>query len=123
MQIKNKPAPKRKLSQKQFDARQDLDCFQFQFHELFELTFKDAIQLIEADAILDPTHARIQFSNAFEAYQRAHAVMVYLEEHGCDIKPADPWLEPKWYVLSAKDLFDALKPTTQQLLLQQGLQP
>ena len=70
MKRKSIPVTPPRETPEQFEARLEVESYQFRFNELLILTFKNAVQLIEAVAVLDPPHLRREFSNAFEAYEQ-----------------------------------------------------
>ena len=122
MKRKSIPVTPPRETPEQFEARLEVESYQFRFNELLILTFKNAVQLIEAVAVLDPPHLRREFSNAFEAYERAQALIPELEKSNRPVKRSDKWLDPQWYDRTKRDLFGELAPDTQNLLRQQGLQ-
>ncbi|MGA2624137.1 MAG: hypothetical protein ABSF91_09810 [Bacteroidota bacterium] len=97
-----------------------LECFRFTFHQVLQLDFSYAIQIIDQAAELNRPDMTRQFNNAFEGYQFQLTLMRDLE-HSRRRMRLD-WLDQKYYNLTSADLFHELKPSTQQLLLKQGLQ-
>jgi hypothetical protein len=121
-QSKKLQAEKQKLWEEELEAT----ILQFEHGQILELSFKQAVQLLELafnPKIIDQSKLtpKQEFENAFELYELAKGQAAQLEKQGITIMGDEFIVDPKWYDLTKKDLFEALSPEIQDLLRKHGV--
>lgn len=129
-----KAQPLRKLSrlqvlkqrQEEWEKELSFTLLQFEHGQILELSFKQAVQLLEIafnPKIIDQSRLtpKQEFENAFELYELAKGQVALLEKQGVTIMGDVNIVDPKWYELTKKDLFEALSPEIQDLLRKDGV--
>ena len=105
-------------------SRQDAFCLhqskQVVYHQILQLTFMNAVHLVDARAKLHYPNLIRVLKNAIEAYDMAKLELNDLAKGKRSINLKTDWLDPKWYDLTHEDFFNALEPETQRELLNQG---
>ena len=99
--------------QKLWEEELEVTILQFDHGQILELSFKQAVQLLELafnPKIIDQTKLtpKQEFENAFELYELAKGQAAQLEKQGITIMGDEFIVDPKWYALTRKDLFEAL---------------
>lgn len=105
--------------QTRFAASQRSTFARFTLHQTLQLGFTSAVHSVEYHALTDPRNLIRHFDNSFELVAVQYCHKRDLEESGRLTELA--FVDQRFYRLTKQDLFDALKPTTQQLLIQLGL--
>ena len=115
-------AEKQKLWEEEFSKTQ----LQFEHGQILELAFSQAVRLLNIafnPNIIDQSKLtpKQEFENAFELYELAKGQAALLEKQGVTIMGDEYIVDPKWYDLTKKDLFEALSPEIQDLLRKHGV--
>lgn len=112
--------------QKLWEEELAVTILQFEHGQILELAFSQAVRLLEIafnPNIIDQSKLtpKQEFENAFELYELAKGQAAQLEKQGVTIKGDEFIVDPKWYELTRKDLFEALSPEIQDLLRKHGV--
>ncbi len=112
--------------QKLWEEELEVTILQFEHGQILELAFSQAVRLLEIafnPNIIDQSKLtpKQEFENAFELYELAKGQAAQLEKQGVTIKGDEFIVDPKWYELTRKDLFEALSPEIQDLLRKHGV--
>ena len=112
--------------QKLWEEELEVTILQFEHGQILELAFSQAVRILNLafnPKIIDQSKLtpKQEFENAFELYELAKGQAVKLEKQGFTIMGDEFIVDPKWYELTKKDLFEALSPEIQDLLRKDGV--
>jgi len=119
--LKKQTLEEKRIAQEKWDKDFALTELQFVGYEALQLAFDDAIKLMRLAYELDKPSIKQVFEYAFETYLRQIRLINLVQQHGVNAISTAPWANPKWYNLTEKDLFFALKPEIQKLLRKKGV--
>lgn len=85
------------------------------------LQFLTAVSSIEHRAKATPAHALRHFRGCVKAVAQIYHIARVLRDCGHPVLPELPRMDEEWHAALARDLFLSLSPSTQALLIQQGL--
>ena len=110
-----------RIAQEQWEDDLELEIFQFKGYESLQLAFNASIDIMNVAYMLDKSDLKQAFHNAFEIYSRPLSFTKSVQRQGIHSISNAKWANQKWYNLTQRDLFLALKPHIQDLLRKQGV--